>query len=73
MEVSITAEDIVRAGGFGARDDLSSFFPLQVTGLTLRLQFVMSETMKNLRETYADQVLAGEKHQKGNSSVFITT
>ncbi|XP_022766632.1 uncharacterized protein LOC111311486 [Durio zibethinus] len=28
MEVSITAEDVIRAGGFGARDDISSFLPV---------------------------------------------
>ena len=28
MEVSITAQDVIRAGGFGARDDISSFVPV---------------------------------------------
>lgn len=28
MEVSVTAEDVIRAGGFGARDDISSFLPV---------------------------------------------
>lgn len=28
MEASITTEDIIRAGGFGARDDISSFLPV---------------------------------------------
>lgn len=28
MEASITADDVVRAGGFGARDDISSFLPV---------------------------------------------
>ncbi|KAK8590228.1 hypothetical protein V6N12_024607 [Hibiscus sabdariffa] len=28
MEVSVTAEDLIRAGGFGARDDISSFLPI---------------------------------------------
>ncbi|XVF75737.1 hypothetical protein PTKIN_Ptkin13bG0211000 [Pterospermum kingtungense] len=31
MRVSIAMEDIIGAGGFGARDDISSFFLLQVT------------------------------------------
>ncbi|KAK6244220.1 hypothetical protein QUC31_010629 [Theobroma cacao] len=28
MEVSVTAEDVIQAGGFGARDDISSFLPV---------------------------------------------
>ncbi|XP_020230769.1 uncharacterized protein LOC109811426 [Cajanus cajan] len=28
MEASITADDVIRAGGFGARDDISSFLPV---------------------------------------------
>ncbi|KAF9679611.1 hypothetical protein SADUNF_Sadunf06G0032700 [Salix dunnii] len=28
MEASITRDDIIRAGGFGARDDISSFLPV---------------------------------------------
>ncbi|XP_021833205.1 uncharacterized protein LOC110773023 [Prunus avium] len=28
MEASITADDFMRAGGFGARDDISSFLPV---------------------------------------------
>ncbi|KAJ7976731.1 Mediator of RNA polymerase II transcription subunit 23 [Quillaja saponaria] len=28
MEASITSDDIIRAGGFGARDDISSFLPV---------------------------------------------
>ncbi|KAI3760688.1 hypothetical protein L1987_51086 [Smallanthus sonchifolius] len=28
MEASISAEDVMRAGGFGARDDISSFLPV---------------------------------------------
>lgn len=28
MEASILAEDVMRAGGFGARDDISSFLPV---------------------------------------------
>ncbi|GMN55423.1 hypothetical protein TIFTF001_024542 [Ficus carica] len=28
MEASIIADDVVRAGGFGARDDISSFLPV---------------------------------------------
>ncbi|CAK7342654.1 unnamed protein product [Dovyalis caffra] len=28
MEASITPDDVVRAGGFGARDDISSFLPV---------------------------------------------
>ncbi|XP_022744703.1 uncharacterized protein LOC111295471 [Durio zibethinus] len=28
MEVSVTVEDVIRAGGFGARDDISSFLPI---------------------------------------------
>ncbi|XVF07170.1 hypothetical protein REPUB_Repub06bG0115400 [Reevesia pubescens] len=28
MEVYVTAEDVIRAGGFGARDDISSFLPV---------------------------------------------
>ncbi|MED6209577.1 hypothetical protein PIB30_056103 [Stylosanthes scabra] len=27
MEASITTDDVIRAGGFGARDDISSFLP----------------------------------------------
>ncbi|XP_014489721.1 uncharacterized protein LOC106752539 isoform X2 [Vigna radiata var. radiata] len=28
MEASITPDDVIRAGGFGARDDISSFLPV---------------------------------------------
>lgn len=28
MEASITTDDVIRAGGFGARDDISSFLPV---------------------------------------------
>lgn len=28
MEVSVTPEEVIRAGGFGARDDISSFLPV---------------------------------------------
>lgn len=28
MEASIIADDVIRAGGFGARDDISSFLPV---------------------------------------------
>lgn len=28
MEASISADDVMRAGGFGARDDISSFLPV---------------------------------------------
>lgn len=28
MEASISADDVLRAGGFGARDDISSFLPV---------------------------------------------
>ncbi|XWS66302.1 hypothetical protein CRYUN_Cryun05aG0188000 [Craigia yunnanensis] len=28
MEVSITTQDVIRAGGFGTRDDISSFLPV---------------------------------------------
>lgn len=28
MEASISAEDVMRAGGYGARDDISSFLPV---------------------------------------------
>ncbi|KAI3806623.1 hypothetical protein L1987_22534 [Smallanthus sonchifolius] len=28
MEASISADDVIRAGGFGARDDISSFLPV---------------------------------------------
>lgn len=28
MEASITADEVMRAGGFGARDDISSFLPV---------------------------------------------
>ncbi|KAK4272494.1 hypothetical protein QN277_021046 [Acacia crassicarpa] len=28
MEASITPDDVMRAGGFGARDDISSFLPV---------------------------------------------
>lgn len=28
MEASISADDVMRAGGFGARDDISSFLPI---------------------------------------------
>lgn len=28
MEASINADDVIRAGGFGARDDISSFLPV---------------------------------------------
>jgi len=28
MEASITSDDVIRAGGFGARDDISSFLPV---------------------------------------------
>ncbi|XP_071717054.1 uncharacterized protein [Rutidosis leptorrhynchoides] len=28
MEASISAEDVIRAGGYGARDDISSFLPV---------------------------------------------
>ncbi|TQE11798.1 hypothetical protein C1H46_002640 [Malus baccata] len=28
MEASITSDDVMRAGGFGARDDISSFLPV---------------------------------------------
>lgn len=28
MEASILADDVIRAGGFGARDDISSFLPV---------------------------------------------
>ncbi|XP_039013425.1 uncharacterized protein LOC120143074 [Hibiscus syriacus] len=28
MEASVTADDVIRAGGFGARDDISSFLPI---------------------------------------------
>lgn len=28
MEASITTNDVMRAGGFGARDDISSFLPV---------------------------------------------
>ncbi|XP_010543509.1 PREDICTED: uncharacterized protein LOC104816402 [Tarenaya hassleriana] len=28
MEASILAEDVIRAGGFGAKDDISSFLPV---------------------------------------------
>ncbi|OMO54326.1 hypothetical protein COLO4_36524 [Corchorus olitorius] len=32
MEASVTADDVVRAGGFGARDDLSSVLPVASDG-----------------------------------------
>ena len=28
MEASLTTDDVIRAGGFGARDDISSFLPV---------------------------------------------
>ncbi|MBA0819162.1 hypothetical protein Gohar_022052 [Gossypium harknessii] len=28
MEVSLTTDDVIRAGGFGARDDIGSFLPV---------------------------------------------
>uniref|UniRef100_A0A1J3E7U0 Uncharacterized protein n=1 Tax=Noccaea caerulescens TaxID=107243 RepID=A0A1J3E7U0_NOCCA len=28
MEASISAEDVIRAGGFGAKDDIGSFLPV---------------------------------------------
>ncbi|KAK9289341.1 hypothetical protein L1049_008414 [Liquidambar formosana] len=28
MESSVTSDDVIRAGGFGARDDISSFLPV---------------------------------------------
>ncbi|KAF7147357.1 hypothetical protein RHSIM_Rhsim03G0032200 [Rhododendron simsii] len=28
MEASISSDDVIRAGGFGARDDISSFLPV---------------------------------------------
>lgn len=28
MEASLSTEDVIRAGGFGARDDISSFLPV---------------------------------------------
>ncbi|KAK2651925.1 hypothetical protein Ddye_011781 [Dipteronia dyeriana] len=28
MEATITTDDVIRAGGFGARDDISSFLPV---------------------------------------------
>lgn len=28
MEATITPDDVIRAGGFGARDDISSFLPV---------------------------------------------
>ncbi|KAK9065707.1 hypothetical protein SSX86_015108 [Deinandra increscens subsp. villosa] len=28
MEASVSADDVMRAGGFGARDDISSFLPV---------------------------------------------
>lgn len=28
MEASLTADDVIRAGGFGARDDISNFLPV---------------------------------------------
>ncbi|EEF27924.1 conserved hypothetical protein [Ricinus communis] len=28
MEASITTDDVIRAGGFGARDDINSFLPV---------------------------------------------
>ncbi|KAJ4969619.1 hypothetical protein NE237_002718 [Protea cynaroides] len=30
MEASITVDDIIKAGGFGARDDISSFLPVAI-------------------------------------------
>ncbi|KAL1312467.1 uncharacterized protein [Arachis hypogaea] len=30
MEASITTDDVIRAGGFGARDDISSFLPVAI-------------------------------------------
>ncbi|XP_042481159.1 uncharacterized protein LOC122061764 isoform X2 [Macadamia integrifolia] len=30
MEASVTADDIIKAGGFGARDDISSFLPVAI-------------------------------------------
>ncbi|PIA48331.1 hypothetical protein AQUCO_01400735v1 [Aquilegia coerulea] len=30
MEASITSDDVVRAGGFGARDDIGSFLPVAI-------------------------------------------
>lgn len=30
MEAAITTDDVIRAGGFGARDDMSSFLPVAI-------------------------------------------
>nr|XP_019706040.1 uncharacterized protein LOC105045582 isoform X2 [Elaeis guineensis] len=30
MEAAITTDDVIRAGGFGARDDISSFLPVAI-------------------------------------------
>ena len=30
MEAAITADDVMRAGGFGARDDIGSFLPVAI-------------------------------------------
>lgn len=30
MEAAITTEDVIRAGGFGARDDIGSFLPVAI-------------------------------------------
>ena len=52
MEVSITAEDVIRAGGFGARDDISSFLPVASDWTDFEASIQDAKTM-NLRETYA--------------------
>ncbi|KAF9605587.1 hypothetical protein IFM89_017930 [Coptis chinensis] len=56
MEAAITSDDVVRTGGFGAIDDIGSFFLWQAIQQTVRLLFVRLEMMRNHKEKQTNRV-----------------
>ncbi|KAF9600709.1 hypothetical protein IFM89_011380 [Coptis chinensis] len=57
MEAAITSDDVVRAGGFGARDDLGSLLPVAIES---------TDFEASLRDARDYEEPQGERNSPGN-------
>lgn len=56
MEAPITSDDVMRAGGFGARDDIGCFLPVASDSTDFEALFAMLGIMKIHRKILVNQV-----------------
>ncbi|XP_020591975.1 uncharacterized protein LOC110032629 [Phalaenopsis equestris] len=50
MEAIVTADDVVRAGGFGARDDIGSFLPVAADSTDFEASLLEAQSFEETQE-----------------------